>query len=165
MEFQTSILRFGPGAITETTSNSASWRAPHGTPAHERWEPAKRLASIALAFSLVATLLASLCASGAPEVLYDKQTKLVEQFASIVRNSSNDCNLMGDKLVSLVGNNAALIGEAEKLTAEQRQQMPEKYLARRRTARAGMADRLVECHRNAKVKAAMETVSPVAPLP
>jgi hypothetical protein len=110
---------------------------------------------MALALSLAATLLAAVCASGAPEVLYDKQTKFVEQFASIVRDSRNDCNLMGDKLVSLVGNNAALIGEAEKLTPAQRQRMPEKYMARRRTARAGMIDRLVECHANAKVEAAM----------
>jgi cell division protein FtsB len=116
----------------------------------------KSVVSIAFGLSVIATLVAAVYAAGTPDAIYDKQTKLVEQIASIVHDNQNDCDLMGDKLDRLVANNAALLREAQKLTPEQTKQVEEDYKARGNAARARMVDGLIKCHANAKVKAAIE---------
>src|SRR4051812_44442370 len=105
----------------------------------------KRLISVAFAVSMFATLLAAVHAVGTPDTFYDKELNLSEHIASIIHDNADDCSAMGNKLARLVGNNAALLREAQKLTPEQRKQRENRYRAREQTARARMVGGIIKC--------------------
>jgi hypothetical protein len=82
----------------------------------------KTVVSIAFALSAIAAPIGAAHAGDSPEVIYDKQIKLVEAMASIIQDNTTNCHLMGDKLGKLMDDNAALLRDAQKLTPEQKKQ-------------------------------------------
>ena len=94
----------------------------------------------------------------------ERVVRVVEQAATIVTATKNDCDLMGDKLGRLADDNAALLQDAKardaKMTEAERDAIRQRYAARLMAATSKIMDGLRACMGNPKVGAAVRRLQP-----
>ena len=117
----------------------------------------KLVRSFGFAAGLV--MLATGASADTDAQLAEKLVQLVERGASIVQESQNDCNAMGDRLGKLADDNADLIRRAhergDKMSASERADMETRYRPRLEAAAAKAAGGLRKCMSNPKVQDAI----------
>lgn len=90
--------------------------------------------------------------------IVERVVRVIEQAATIVQATKNDCNLMGDKLQKLGDENAALFREAKErdktMTDAERDAIHQRFAARVQAAVQRMNDGLLQCLSNPKVREA-----------
>lgn len=93
----------------------------------------------------------------------EKAVVMMEQVATLIDTTRDNCDVMGDKLTAWVSVNATQLKQlneaGKKLSAEQKKTFSEQYQDRMKALGAKMMAGLQKCSGNAKVTGAMKKVT------